>query len=126
VIAPQSGMTGSTSAALSLFNEQSGTINSGTPLPLAVNTPGQDVQLTFSGTAGQQASVVLANYTFSSCCYVSVSLINPNGTTLESAALWTDDLAMNPVSLPSTRDYSLVIAPQNGMVGSTSVALTLQ
>jgi len=125
VIAPQNGITGSANVALSLFSEQGGTITFGTSVPMTFITPGQDAQLTFSGTAGQLASVQLTNYAFSSCCSVNVSILNPNGTTLVTTSMYPWILFQNPITLPVTGTYTLVIAPQNGITGSANVGLYL-
>jgi len=124
VVAPDGGITGSTSVALSLFNELVGTITSGTPVPLIINNPGQDAQLTFSGTAGQVANVQLTNYTFPSADVVWVSIFDSANDLLVSNPLWTGNQSVNPVTLSGPGPYTLVIAP--GVTGNTSVLLTLQ
>jgi hypothetical protein len=126
VITPQNGVTGSTSVAISLFNELVGTITSGTPVPVILNASGQEALLSFTGSAGQAASVQLTNFNFPNDI-VNVSILNPDGTTLESNLLWAGNQYLSPDTLPSTGTYTLVIAaPQNGVTGSTTVSLTVQ
>ncbi len=131
VIAPQSGGTGSAAVVISLFNAvvvpvtpvPSGT----TSFPLTINSPGQQGKLTFSGTAGQLASVLINNSTFPNNCafaLMGVSILNPDGSTLTSANLCAN-LFLAPVSLPSTGTYALVIAPGSGGTGSATVLLSL-
>jgi YD repeat-containing protein len=127
VIAPYNGGTGSASVALSMFSEQTGMITSGTPSIVIVNTPGQDSQLSFNGSAGQLASVLLTNSTFPGSCYsVIVSIFAPGGSSLGSTNFCGQgSLFANPVTLPTTGTYTLVIAPYNGGTGSTNVTLYL-
>ena len=129
VVAPQNGFTGSTTETLYLFNNQVGTIAPGVPTASTISIPGQEQLLTFSGTAGQLASVLLTNFSFSQNASVNVSILNPDGTTLVStgmyAAWWATKLFQNPVTLPTTGIYSLVVAPQYGFTGSTTVTLQL-
>ncbi|MGB9146788.1 MAG: hypothetical protein WCC14_13260, partial [Acidobacteriaceae bacterium] len=129
VIAPVAGATGSVSVALSLFTVETGNITSGTAVPVTINAPGQDEQLSFTGTGGQQASVLLTNSTFpsdlpGSCSAFTVSILNPNGSTLTSANFCPGYMYLNAVTLPSTGTYSLVIAPVNGSTGSVTVLLS--
>jgi hypothetical protein len=126
VIAPYNGGTGSVNVTLYLFYEQTSTITSGTPASVVINIPGQDAQLTFSGTAGQLASVQLSNSTFNGCYSVIVSILNPDGSTLTSSNMCGQgSLFVNPVALPTSGNYTLVVAPQGGAIGSASVALSL-
>ena len=126
-IAPQNNGTGSASVTISLTTALSGTIASGTPTTVSIDTAGQVDSLTFTGTAGQYASVQLSNYNFSGwCCSgLNVSILNPDGTTLVSSTLNPGTMLQNPVLLPATGTYTLVIAPQNGITGSVSVTLSL-
>jgi hypothetical protein len=77
-----------------------------------------------SGATGQYVSVLLSNSTFG-CC-VAVSILKPDGTTLISGnAYYGSSLALNPVALPAAGTYTVVIAPNNGSIGSASVTLWL-
>src|SRR5579872_1443632 len=125
VIAEQNGNTGTVSVSLSLFNEQTGTsINPGTPVGVTINNPGQNAQLTFSGTAGQFASVQLSNSTFP-CWDLNVSILSPDGSTLTSTNACSPSYFIAPVALPANGTYTLVIAEQNGNTGTVSVSLSL-
>ena len=131
-VVPQNGGTGSATAALTLFQNQTGTIASGTPQAVTINTSGQNAQFTFNGTAGQLASVQLSNFNFTGIggITVNVSILNPNSTTLVSTSMCGSliqgcSLFQNPVTLPTTGTYTLVVAPQNGATGSATVSLWL-
>jgi RHS repeat-associated protein len=130
-IDPNNGLTGSTSFTLWAFQNLTGTITSGNPVPVTINIPGQDENLTFSGTAGQLASVQLSNFNFGGGTNgVNVSILNPDGSTLTSTSmcgtlLYGCSLLLNPVTLPTTGTYTLVIAPVNGYTGGATVTLWL-
>lgn len=92
-----------------------------------INTPGQNSQLSFSGTAGQSASVHLSNSTFPGCYSIWAAILNPGGSQLSTTQFCGQgSFSMNPVTLPTTGTYTLVIGPENGGTGSASVSLTLQ
>jgi RHS repeat-associated protein len=125
VISPgNSGATGSATATLWLFYELTGTITSGIPVNASLNIPGQVDQLTFSGTAGQVANVVLSNSTFSEYCNGgNFIILNPNGSTLTNQGICNGN-AINPVTLPATGTYTLAVSPGNGSaIGSATVTL---
>jgi len=123
---------GSDTVTLNLFQNQTGTIISGVPVNTTINILGQEDLLTFSGTAGQLASVQLSNYNFTGIGFlpsVGISILNPDGTTLVSTWMCGAlnlgcNLFLNPVTLPTTGTYTLVIAPGAG-TGSGTVLLTL-
>jgi hypothetical protein len=82
--------------------------------------------MTFSGNAGQNASVQLSSSTFG-CCAV-VSILNPDGSTLISNNATGASLTLGPDALPETGTYTLVIAPYSGylITGSANVTLNFQ
>jgi YD repeat-containing protein len=126
VVSPQNGGTGSANVTLTLFVEQTGTIIVGTPTSIAINTPGQDLQLKFFGTQGQLASAQVTNGQWSA--YVNVSILGPDGSPLTQAVYTSGGaLSIGPVSLPSTGTYSLLIAPYPGFLptGSATATVTL-
>jgi hypothetical protein len=94
---------------------------------VTITTPGQPDLLTFSGTAGQYASVQVSNYNFSGwcCASLSVSILNPDSTTLVAANLNPGNLFLSPVALPATGTYTLVISPQSGNTGSGTFTLSV-
>jgi RHS repeat-associated protein len=123
VIAPigSQGGTGSTNVLLSVFSEQAATITSGIPVPVVISIPGQEALFTFSGTAGQLASVQISNSTFPGCVAMNFSILNPDGSTLATQSTCTNTGFLNPVTLPTTAIYTLVIAPV-GSEGGTGTA----
>ncbi|MGA9669747.1 MAG: FG-GAP-like repeat-containing protein, partial [Terracidiphilus sp.] len=132
VIAPQNGYTGSTDVTVWLFSEQTSTISPGSPATVTINTPGQKAEMTFSGTAGQLASMQLTNFAFPGACCdtVNTSILGPYGAVLAPTAMYSAGpsgivLFQNPIALPATGTYTAVIAPQNGYTGSANVAVYL-
>jgi hypothetical protein len=131
-IVPESGETGSVSFTLWEFSNLSGTITSGVPVPVTINDGGQEELLTFNGTAGEEATVNLSNFTFSNGGWstLNVSILNPDGSTLLSTSVCPYlnegcNLFVNAVTLPTTGTYTLVIAPPNGETGGVLVTLEL-
>lgn len=122
---PQGASTGSATIAIS--TDVTGTISSGEDTLVTITTPGQNAQITFSGTSGQQATVSIANATFSGCYSAFLSLLNPDGSTLTSSVMCGGGgLALSTIALPSTGTYTIFLAPQNGNTGTVDVQLTLQ
>jgi RHS repeat-associated protein len=124
------GGVGSTDITLWTVNNLFGTIASGIPETVTINTPGQDENLTFfNSTPGQLASVLLSNFNFGGS--VNVSIVYQDGTKIGlpvSMCGATNEgcqLFFPPVSLPQTGTYTLVIAPINGGTGYTTVALNI-
>jgi RHS repeat-associated protein len=126
MIAPQEPTTGFADFTLFLFNDEVGTITSGTPVQVAT-LPGQNDFLTFSGTAGKLMSIQLSNYGFGGIpnAPVNVSILTPNGTPLGPYGLSGTNLYLSPVTLPTTGTYTLKISPQNGLSGSATVTMWL-
>ena len=127
VFTPLNGNTGSATLLLSMFSElMGGQITPATPTTATVNTPGQNEQFTFSGTVGQWATVQLTNGTIGGCNTSSISILNPNGSTLVSGTLcYQSSYLLGPATLPTTGTYTIVFAPQGGQTGSAEIQLTL-
>lgn len=90
---------------------------------LATTTPGQNVSLSFGGTAGQRISLnVTAIASFATC--PSFSIIKPDGanllapTTSCSATFFVD-----VTTLPLSGNYTIVMNPTGASTGSANFAL---
>jgi YD repeat-containing protein len=119
IVLPNNGVTGT--ATLSLISQTTnGTINFGTPVTSTVGTSSIS-GLSFSGTAGQTASIQVTP-AFSGGGF-SVYLLNPDGSTLAST-FSTSVVTFSGESLASTGTYQIVIAPNNGVGGSATTSLT--
>jgi YD repeat-containing protein len=94
----------------------------GAAVPLTIDAPGQNAELTFSGTSGQQVTIHWSDSTIS--C-VLVSILNPDGTTLFSeqrCGLSSYDLSTQV--LPTSGTYRIKIDPLVNYTGSISISVT--
>ena len=127
-VSPLYEASGVANIGLWLFANQTGlSISPQNPTPVNIGIPGQNVQMSFTGAAGQTAAVQLSNITFAS--NLAISIINPDGTTLASnyfASTLLEAYELNPVTLPVTGTYTLLIAPQNGATGGATVNLSMR
>lgn len=101
-----------------------GTITPGGPSVVATNaTPGQNVRLTFSGTAGQQVSLLVNDTTVSG----DLSIVAPDGTTLNGTYFYPIDEGvagfLDTTTLPETGTYSVIVNPYGEEVGSTTLTM---
>jgi hypothetical protein len=118
--------TGSSSVVVTLSMDQTGGIAIGTPDTVTINTPGQNAQLVFSGTASQQVSVQVTNSTFPGGCYsLNLRVLNPDGTQLASTNMCGQgSVSISPLTLPVAGAYTVVIDPLGGGTGSAVVTVT--
>ena len=124
-INPSGTSTGSATVLLSTFADISGTITAGTPVTVTTTTAGQNARYTFSGTAGQQASVSLSGSTYPGCLALTTSILKPDGSSLGSTSICSSTGSFGPLSLPSTGTYTVLVDPAGTNTGSVTVTLTL-
>jgi large repetitive protein len=127
----QGQSSGSVNVILFLFSDKKGSVTNGSVQTVGTSTPGQDVRLTFDGTANQEASVALSDSTFGSCTgcsSLSVRLMGPAGTPVGWTRMSEADTSANlsSVRLPSTGKYTLVIDPQGDRTGNVDVVVSVQ
>lgn len=106
--------TGSVTLQLNNATQVNGTITVGGPAVTETLNAGQDAYLTFSGTAGQQISLNASNI---SLYYPSISILNPDGSTLVTSS---GSIAVQ--ELPNTGSYSIFI-DSGAQAGSMTVQL---
>ena len=122
-----SGVTGSATLQAWASSRVTGALTIGTANTYTSTVPGQVVQKTFSGTAGQQLGLSLSGFTTSvSGAQLYAIVLKPDGTQLTSAVVtaaqttptaYTLDL---PV-LPTTGTYTVQVLPyQNYYAGLTT------
>ncbi|HKQ05772.1 MAG TPA: LamG-like jellyroll fold domain-containing protein [Blastocatellia bacterium] len=100
----------------------SGTITvGGSSVSVTATTPGQNAQLTFSGTSGQQVTVSLTSNTLGN---LPVTLFKPDGTILTSTSSGSSSFSLATQTLPTTGTYTILIDPRNANTGSVSVTVT--
>jgi hypothetical protein len=93
----------------------------GSSTTLTITTPGQNAQLTFDGTSGQQATVRITANTISS---VTVKLLKPDGTQLTSSTSSSSSFNLATQTLPTAGTYTIIIDPGGANIGSLSVSVT--
>jgi hypothetical protein len=86
----------------------------------SVGTPAKIGLVVFDGTAGQRVSLDVTNGTF--VCW-QLSILNPNGSTLVSPTTLCPNGFFEPVTLPQTGTYTIVIDPPSTETGSTTLRL---
>ena len=111
------------SATLTLSEEISaGAITiGGAPVTVSITRAGVRARLTFSGTAGQRLDLGLTGITISSS---TVSILNPDGTTLVSANAGTPDTALDTPPLPVTGTYTILVDPAVAATGNMTLTLS--
>lgn len=96
------------------------TINA-SAISVANAVPGQNVLVTFPGTAGQQVTVRLTNNLIGS---VSIRLLRPDGTQQASTSHVSSSFNMSTQTLATTGTYTVVVDPSSSGVASISVRVT--
>jgi hypothetical protein len=93
---------------------------------LALDVPGLNGWMTFSGTAGRTVTLRLTAVTIgTSCCSsAKVSVLRPDGTTLVSPSNFGTGGKTLSFSLPATGVYSIFIDPQSNGVGSVTLSVS--
>jgi len=124
LVDPQGVGTGSVLVTLSM--DQIGPISVNTSQTITINTPGQNAQLTFSGTVDQQVNIQVTNSTLTGGCWsLTLKLLKPDGTVLNSAsACGSGNVSLSSIVLPVTGTYTVVIDPQGGRLGSVLLTLS--
>jgi YD repeat-containing protein len=116
--------TGSMTLALYNAPTQIGTIASPSPgnpgsATVTSSAPGQDTKLTFSGSTGQQLSLVVSNNSISGGPVVTI--YNPDGSQLASTQVWpTGGNFVDSTTLQQTGTYTIFID-----TGSSTGSMTL-
>lgn len=98
----------------------------GSPVTLAMNTPGQNARLTFAGTAGRRVALVVTAATIgaSDCCGATVAIRKPDGTFLApNESFGTEGEFVEPRTLPVTGTYTIVLDPYEANTGSATLKL---
>jgi hypothetical protein len=83
--------------------------------------PGENGNITFSGTSGQLVTVRIVGSTFS--C-VTVALVKPDGTNLTSTFTCGGTFNLAQQTLPTTGTYTIKVDPNSSSIGSANVSVT--
>ncbi len=95
----------------------------GVPVTALNSEAGQNMQVTFSGTAGTKVSLVLSNVTLGPSG-ANVRITSPDGSTLISTFFVdTSGGYVDTFTLPSNGTYTIRVDPQGTAVGSADLTL---
>jgi hypothetical protein len=116
--------SGTGSATTNAYNvvDVSGSVTvNGSAFALNINVPGQNANITFSGTASQLATVRIASSTIS--C-MTVTLLKPDGTSLTSTFTCGGTFNLAQQTLPTTGTYTIKVDPNGANLGTANVSVT--
>ena len=121
VVDPSGTYTGT--ITLTLMSYLSGSLNlDGTATTSTLATVGQDALYTFSGTAGQWVSFGFTSVTLP---YVTITLLNPDGTYLTGTTIGTGGGSLDlSAALPTTGTYTLTVNPYGAYTGAMTITLS--
>jgi hypothetical protein len=124
LLAPADASTGS--IVLTLYKvppDVTGTITPGGPaVTVHLTSPGQNAELTFSGTSGERVSLNLTNGTYH-LCSVNVSIIKPDGTALTPTQCVSTGGFIDTQTLPISGTYKILLTPTDASTGSITLTL---
>lgn len=89
-------------------------------MPVTIPEPGRKATLTFSGTAGQQATV---RVTGNAMGYTTVTLKKPDGSTATSTATSSSNFNLTTQTLVAGT-YTVIVDPSGTNSGSLNLAVT--
>jgi len=125
LVAPtSSGATGS--VTLTLYDVPADVtgpiVPGGAPVSVTTTVPGQNVSLTFAGTATQRVSLVVSGATYGSGL-TYVYLKKPDGTTLASAFFTGASGFLDIQTLPTAGTYTILVDPWETAIGGATLQL---
>ncbi len=122
---PGFAAVGTGSLGVYTFDDVTGSITPNGPVvPVAINYPGQNVRLAFSGVAGQVVSASASSLSWSGCLGFELSVLNPDGTTLSASPYCFTGGALSGVTLHSSGTHTLLFSPSGAFAGTASLRLT--
>ncbi len=122
VVNPSSHNTGNVTLNLYDVVDYSGTTSvGGGAVAVSLSVPGQNGQLTFSGTASQQVTVRMTSNTMST---VTIKLLKPDGTVMTMTASSGSNFNLAQQTLPVTGTYTVVIDPGTSNTGIINISVT--
>jgi len=107
---------------VTLYNvpsDVSGSITPGAATTVTIETPGQDATLTFTATAGQQASVQVNSSTMGT---TAVAILQPNGSSVGSISTASTTF-LDALTLPVTGTYTVSVNPSGANTGQMTLTL---
>ena len=120
VVDPSGAVTGQATFNLYEVVDLTGSITiDGPAVSSTITTPGQVARLTFDGTAGQRVS---ANSTETMNGCWTLAILKPDGTQLASD-FTCGSAFIEPLTLPETGTYTLLVDPQSAVTGGATMNL---
>ncbi|MBA3241724.1 MAG: IPT/TIG domain-containing protein [Acidobacteria bacterium] len=122
-INPAAAHTGDVSLTLYDVVDIDGTIiPGGAAVPVSITAPGQNAKLRFGGVAGQRVSLNVNGVTVYPS---SVSVLNPDGSTLKSPTTvgTGSGTFIDTLTLPATGSYTIFHDPSGASVGNATFTL---
>ena len=120
-IDPTGSVTGQGTATLYEVVDISGSISiGGAPVSITTTTPGQLARLSFTGTAGQRISLN-GSSTFSTCW--NLGIYKPDGTQLTNTFSCGSSIFIEPLLLPDSGSYTVVLDPSGAGTGGGTATL---
>ncbi len=123
-VAISSPMGATVSGRLLVAEEVTGTINADAPVRVELKRPSQVARYTFPGTAGDVVSIALADVAAAPSASVVAKLERPEGFPMLTQMAMQGALKTNPVTLPVTGTYSILVDAGTGMLDSATLSIT--
>lgn len=122
LIDPSGPATGQATVTLHNVVDVTGTLTlNGPAVNVSITKPGQNGSFTFSGTAGQQATVRVTTNTMS--C-VRITLLKPDGTSQVITLSCSSNFNLATQTLPATGVYTITVDPSGANMGSLNLSVT--
>ena len=120
---PDSNSVGSVTLKLNDSSDVTGVIAAdGIPVTISNTKAGQNMALTFEGTAGQAVSLNVTNPSISTSSDVIIR--DPNGVALRTlTSIGSSGSFIDPVNLPETGVYTVYVDPHGTSVGEVTLTL---
>lgn len=119
-IDPTDQNTGSLTVQLGLVPANKGTIAVGTATTVTITTAGQNATRTFSGSAGQVRSIDITANTIPG---TYVEILRPDGSMLTYTYVSGATGSVDPVTLPSSGTYTVLVDPSDRNTGKITLRL---
>ena len=91
---------------------------------MSITQSGSDAEFTFSGNVGETHSFWVTNSTFNGCLSLSISIFNPDGSTLASnGRCGVGSLGVGTFVLRQSGLHKIIVTPGGGATGTAIVTL---
>jgi hypothetical protein len=123
LVDPVSAATGSLTVALYTVTDLTGTVTvNGSAAPFTTSSPGQNINVTFSGAASQ--TVRGSTTTPGSSVCATLKIVRQDGTTVVSSYTGCGTTITMPATLlPAAETYHLIVDPSGTAVGTFNVSV---